>query len=237
MDVKAVLVMLAVLMPLLQSSGKAANLHLYIGSYNNARGSDTADKSQEADNIELLKQKAGLFQDTSQLETLLLDMADTGRNKKMQEQIKELQKQVKDLPDLKNQVKNLTADLCVIKQACCNKTLAVCPCGYERFSERPGMCYKFSPKSDFKIYADARSSCQADGGHLAMPKDKATNDFLAKQIRARDYIFDHAWFGLTDQVQERTWVWEDGTPLGTGWNNWAQGPPAATFNMMRAYIH
>ncbi|XP_019647101.1 PREDICTED: collectin-11-like [Branchiostoma belcheri] len=145
----------------------------------------------------------------------------------MQEQIKELQKQVMDLPDLKNKVKNLTANLCVIKQACCNKTLAVCPCGYERFSETPGMCYKFSTKSDMKTYADARSTCQADGGHLAMPKDKATNDFLAKQIRARDYIFDHAWFGLTDQVQERTWVWEDGTPLGTGWNNWAQGPPVA----------
>ncbi|KAI8488354.1 Collectin-11 [Branchiostoma belcheri] len=224
MDVRAVLVMLAVLMPLLQASGETVNLNLNIGG--NTGGSGTA-KSQVADNIaKLLKQAEGLFQDTSLLEPQLLDMSDTGQNmvitllleqnKEMQVQIKELRD--KDVADLKNQVKNLTADLCHTKMTCCNKTEA-CPCGYERFSERPDMCYKFS--TDTKTYAAAKSAChQADGGRLAMPKDKATNDLLDKQLWARKYLF--AWIGLTYEVTEGTWMWEDGTPLGS-WNNLAQG--------------
>ncbi|XP_066297255.1 CD209 antigen-like [Branchiostoma lanceolatum] len=87
------------------------------------------------------------------------------------------------------------------------------------------MCYKFA--TDEKTYSDAKSSCRATGGHLAMPKDQATNDFLVKQIKdsfPSKYIFP--WIGLTAQVQEGTWVWDDGTALGTGqWNNWDPGYP------------
>ncbi|KAI8488339.1 Collectin-11 [Branchiostoma belcheri] len=122
----------------------------------------------------------------------------------MQEQITEFQQQDKDM---QGQIKELKLDHCITKKTCCNKTEA-CPCGYERFSD---MCYKIS--TDNKNYTDAKSACHADGGHLAMPKDKATNDFLGKQLRARPsrYMYYFAWIGLTDQVTEGTWMWEDGT--------------------------
>ncbi|KAI8488350.1 Collectin-11 [Branchiostoma belcheri] len=188
MDVRAVLVMLAVLMPLLlQASGQIVNINL--NTEGNTGGRGTADKSQKTVMAERLKQTEGLHQDPatgtwlSQLD--ILDMSDTGRdmvialllqqNKEMQEQIKELQERDKDVADLKNQVKNLALDLCHTKMTCCNKTLT-CPSGYKRFCERLDMCYKFSTNE--KNYTDARSSCQADGGHLAMPKDKATNEAM-----------------------------------------------------------
>ncbi|KAI8488340.1 Collectin-11 [Branchiostoma belcheri] len=242
MMLKAVLVMLAVLMPLLQASGQTVNVNLNIGG--NTGGTGTADKDA-AVIAELLKQTEGLHRDpatgTWQSQLDILDMSDTGRNmvtallleqnKKMHEQITELQEsdkktqqQIKDLPDLKSQVKNLALDLCLTKKTCCNKTEA-CPCGYERFSEKPDMCYKFS--TDDKNHTDAKSDCQADGAHLAMPKDKATNDFLLKQVKVRKYHFVwyfYVWLGLTDEVTEGTWVWEDGTPLGS-WDNWEQGRP------------
>ncbi|KAI8488353.1 Collectin-11 [Branchiostoma belcheri] len=246
MDVRAVLVMLAVLMPLLQASGQTVNVNLNIGG--NTGGTGTADKDA-AVIAELLKQSERLHRDpatgTWQSQLDILDMSDTGRNmvtallleqnKKMHEQITELQEQItelqesdkktqqqiKDVPDLKSQVKNLTLDLCLTKRTCCNKTEA-CPCGYERFSERPDMCYKFS--TDEKNHTDAKSACQADGAHLAMPKDKATNDFLLKQVKAYFVWNLFVWIGLTDEVTEGIWVWEDGTTLGS-WDNWAQGRP------------
>ncbi|XP_019614131.1 PREDICTED: asialoglycoprotein receptor 2-like [Branchiostoma belcheri] len=232
MMLKAVLVMLAVLMPLLQASGQIVNINLNTGG--NTGGSGTADKSQVADNLAaLLKQTEGLFQDTSLLEPQLLDMSDAGQNmvitllleqnKQMQGQIRELRD--KDVADLKNQVKNLALDLCHNKMTCCNQTLAGCPSGYELYCEKPDMCYKIS--TDVKNYTDAKSDCQADGGHLAMPKDQATNDFLGKQVIARKYYF--AWIGLTDEVTEGTWMWEDGTKLGTGWNNWGHRDRSSRF--------
>ncbi|KAI8488335.1 Collectin-11 [Branchiostoma belcheri] len=221
MDVKAVLVMLAVL---LQASGQIFNFNLEIGGTTGGRG--TADKSQKTVMAERLKQTEGLHQDPvtgtwlSQLD--ILDMSDTGRsmlitllfeqNKKMQKQITELQERDKDM---QGQIKDLKLDHCITKKTCCNKTLT-CPSGYERFCEKPDMCYKFF--TDKKNYTKAKSVCKAPGGHLVMPKDKATNDFLHKQAVAR-YNTSYVWIGLTDQVIEGTWVWEDGATLGTGWYN------------------
>ncbi|XP_078616211.1 perlucin-like protein [Branchiostoma floridae x Branchiostoma japonicum] len=99
--------------------------------------------------------------------------------------------------------------------ACCpgNPT---CPNGYVKFQDR---CYSFSTEK--KTQKDARSACQAAGGHLAMPKDQTTNDFLVNQL-TRYPSGQRVWFGLTDLLQEGTWVWEDGTPL-VDWNNWHPG--------------
>ncbi|XP_078615021.1 uncharacterized protein LOC144884061 isoform X1 [Branchiostoma floridae x Branchiostoma japonicum] len=94
----------------------------------------------------------------------------------------------------------------------------VCPAGYVKFQDR---CFKFS--TNRKNYAGARSVCQAAGGHLAMPKDPATNNFLVNQL-TRYPSDSNVYFGLTDLAQEGTFVWEDGTPL-TGWSNWNPGQP------------
>ncbi|XP_035696642.1 collectin-12-like [Branchiostoma floridae] len=94
-----------------------------------------------------------------------------------------------------------------------------CPSGYVKFRDR---CFSFS--TDKKTHASARSACQAAGGHLAMPKDQATNDFLRNQLTRYPSGSD-AWFGLTDQLQEGTFVWEDGAAI-TGWNNWWPGEPS-----------
>ncbi|KAI8490195.1 Collectin-11 [Branchiostoma belcheri] len=146
------------------------------------------------------------------------------QDNKMQEQMEERDKMQEQMEErdkeMQRQIKNLKLDLCLTKKTCCNKTEA-CPCGYEQFSERPDKCYKIS--TDVKYYTDARSDCQAAGGHLAMPKDKATNDFLAKLANSR--FGDDMLIGLTDEVTEGTWVWGDGKILGTGWTNWAQGYP------------
>ncbi|XP_078698870.1 uncharacterized protein LOC144926193 [Branchiostoma floridae x Branchiostoma belcheri] len=81
-----------------------------------------------------------------------------------------------------------------------------------------GVCYK-----DFvslRTYDEARQRCAEDGGLLAMPTDDATNTFIAG---LRDGL---RWFGLTDEVTEGVWVFEDGRPLAsTGYSSWAQGEP------------
>ncbi|XP_019646875.1 PREDICTED: uncharacterized protein LOC109487337 [Branchiostoma belcheri] len=81
-----------------------------------------------------------------------------------------------------------------------------------------GVCYK-----DFvslRTYDEARQRCAVDGGLLAMPTDDATNTFIAG---LRDGL---RWFGLTDEVTEGVWVFEDGRPLtSTGYSSWAQGEP------------
>ncbi|KAI8490194.1 hypothetical protein Bbelb_319320 [Branchiostoma belcheri] len=86
MDVRAVLVMLAVLMPLLQASDQTVNINLNIGD--NTGGSGTADKSQCSSTLAELLKQGGMFQDTSQLEPQLLDMTDTcqekGRGRKVE---------------------------------------------------------------------------------------------------------------------------------------------------------
>ncbi|XP_078615023.1 perlucin-like protein [Branchiostoma floridae x Branchiostoma japonicum] len=131
----------------------------------------------------------------------------------------ELEEQVRnltgDVRDLTGEVRNLTGEVALLKQG---RENLVCPNGSVKFQDR---CFSFS--ADMKTYAGARSACQAAGGHLAMPKDQATDDFLRNQMTR--YPSDSVvWFGLTDLVQEGTFVWEDGTPL-TGWSNWYSGQP------------
>ncbi|XP_078667423.1 collectin-10-like [Branchiostoma floridae x Branchiostoma belcheri] len=79
-----------------------------------------------------------------------------------------------------------------------------CPIsGYVSFN---GVCYKYF--SDERVdYEEATQRCAADGGLLAMPKDNATNTFLAN-LSTRN-----RWVGVTDAVIEGQWVFQDGEPL------------------------
>ncbi|XP_078616709.1 perlucin-like protein isoform X1 [Branchiostoma floridae x Branchiostoma japonicum] len=148
----------------------------------------------------------------------------------LQERMDSLQtnrsKQDIHIAELQEQVKNLTTELSILKQACsktCPKTdeQLTCPSGYEQFQDR---CFKFS--TDIKTYSEARSTCQAAGGHLALVKDEATNTFVATRLLTMytSSSYRQIYFGMTDQVQEGTWVWDDGTLL-SGWSNWHPGVP------------
>ncbi|XP_066301471.1 perlucin-like protein isoform X1 [Branchiostoma lanceolatum] len=95
-----------------------------------------------------------------------------------------------------------------------------CPSGYLQFRDK---CYQFSTTQ--KQYNDAKAVCVASGGHLAVAKDEATDNFLVNEIRKRGNA--ETWMGMSDQVEEGVWVWEDGSAL-TGWTNWLPGNPSST---------
>ncbi|XP_078670904.1 uncharacterized protein LOC144911022 isoform X2 [Branchiostoma floridae x Branchiostoma belcheri] len=93
-----------------------------------------------------------------------------------------------------------------------------CPDGYHPFL---GICYKA-----FNIAASYQQSiilCKNDGGTLAMPRDKNTNDFLKalKDTVDPDSPFR---FGLTDIREESVWEWADGKKMGD-FTDWAPGEP------------
>ncbi|CAH1247959.1 FIBCD1 [Branchiostoma lanceolatum] len=92
--------------------------------------------------------------------------------------------------------------------------------GYVRFN---GICYKdFADDEDKKTYDEARQTCAADGGMLAMPKDGETNTFIAELGNGND----QRWIGLTDADSEDQWVFEDGQTLqSTGYSNWKDNEP------------
>ncbi|CAH1241242.1 FBN2 [Branchiostoma lanceolatum] len=88
-----------------------------------------------------------------------------------------------------------------------------------------GVCYKdFSERRE---YNGAKQRCAEDGGLLAMPKDRATNDFFSDLWN--DYEF--RWLGLSDNISEGIWVFEDGRTLtSSGFANWNQGEPNGYHN-------
>ncbi|XP_078695572.1 perlucin-like protein [Branchiostoma floridae x Branchiostoma belcheri] len=199
MNKKAVLVTLAVLMSLLLQASGEVNVNVNVPGHSMGGAS-----SQEAINAKLQDR-------VREMEGKLLAIPDLKKqNADLTDKLTDLQKKLSDV----------TTELWLNKKACCNKTL-VCPGGYVQFLDR---CYK--SYGDKKNFTDAKSACQAAGGHLAMPKDKPTNDFLLKQAPLQSGLT--IWLGLTDKVTEGTWVWEDGTPLGS-WNNWGQGQPAHSY--------
>ncbi|KAI8493629.1 hypothetical protein Bbelb_285500 [Branchiostoma belcheri] len=99
--------------------------------------------------------------------------------------------------------------------------LEVCPkAGYYRSG---GVCYKAYP--ELKPYGEARQTCAADGGTLAMPKNERINIFIHNLSGGgRQY------FGLTDEKNEGQWAFADGQTLAsTGYSNWAAGEPNSNF--------
>ncbi|XP_035693983.1 uncharacterized protein LOC118428115 [Branchiostoma floridae] len=82
-------------------------------------------------------------------------------------------------------------------------------------------CYKAF--NDKKSYVDAASVCRADGGRLATPRDKITNQFL---ITLKNKLDDSSWFwlGMDDRGREGSWRYIDGTRLGE-FQPWAPGEP------------
>ncbi|KAI8505930.1 Fibrinogen C domain-containing protein 1 [Branchiostoma belcheri] len=92
-----------------------------------------------------------------------------------------------------------------------------CPIGYRKWRET---CFKaFYTR---KTFGEAAQICIGDGGTLAMPRDAATNNFLANLQQPGMHC--SYWIGLKYWHKERQWKWIDGSALGK-FNFWASGYP------------
>ncbi|XP_019626198.1 PREDICTED: uncharacterized protein LOC109471349 [Branchiostoma belcheri] len=81
-----------------------------------------------------------------------------------------------------------------------------------------GTCYKYF--AELKTYDEAQQTCAADGAVLAMPKDSATNSFLAGMGTAG------RWIGIAEAQKEGQWVFVDGqAPQSAVYSNWRPGQP------------
>ncbi|XP_019631488.1 PREDICTED: uncharacterized protein LOC109475317 [Branchiostoma belcheri] len=96
-----------------------------------------------------------------------------------------------------------------------------CPVSYTSYGDS---CFK--AYNQVKTYSQARQVCAADGGLLAMPKDRDMNDVLLDLKNAVDPNSPF-WFGLNKQNGEGRWAWEDGTPYSptADWTGWQPGEP------------
>lgn len=82
-----------------------------------------------------------------------------------------------------------------------------------------GHSYKVLPLSD-EIYSwhDAKKACELMGGHLAVITDEEEQAFIAELLEG-----DYAFLGATDEKEEDTFVWVD----GSAWEYtcWMDGQP------------
>ena len=64
-------------------------------------------------------------------------------------------------------------------------------------------CYSWS--TDTKTWDEAEQFCkEKGGGHLASVTSKATNDYIAAELKLRDH---ELWIGGSDKKSEGTWTW------------------------------
>ena len=89
---------------------------------------------------------------------------------------------------------------------------------------------------DAKTWTNARAYAQSLGGELVMIKTAEINNFITNNVLANASVA--IWIGANDAAVEGTWVWNDGTPLSSGFTNWNSGEPNNSGNedYAEAYI-
>ncbi|MBI5476248.1 MAG: choice-of-anchor D domain-containing protein [Ignavibacteriales bacterium] len=97
-----------------------------------------------------------------------------------------------------------------------NKPPAVDPNLFTYAGEFNGSKYYISTNA--KYWHDAKSDCEANGGHLVTISSADENNFVSNISPSETY-----WIGYTDESVEGTWQWVTGE--GTIYTNWWWGEP------------
>ncbi|XP_049608608.1 galactose-specific lectin nattectin [Syngnathus scovelli] len=83
-----------------------------------------------------------------------------------------------------------------------------CPKGWTQLDDS---CFMFVPQR--RTFVDAEHVCILKGGNLASVLDAKEHALVVELIREQfDPILD-TWIGLSDAIQEGTFLWTDGSPL------------------------
>jgi hypothetical protein len=88
------------------------------------------------------------------------------------------------------------------------------------FSPNPA-CY--TPFSFSATWTEARDFCEEYGGYLVSIRDAKENAFI-RDLATSQCDTNDFFIGLTDEIEEGTFVWTDGSPLN--YTNWQQGEPS-----------
>nr|XP_046263019.1 C-type lectin domain family 4 member M-like isoform X2 [Scatophagus argus] len=94
------------------------------------------------------------------------------------------------------------------------RTRLQCPIGWKKFDIS---CYFVSTTK--KNWTLSRKDCISRGADLVVIDSRDEQQFIYKLIKPDK----NAWIGLTDSLQEGTWMWVDGTPVTTTY--WEPGQP------------
>ncbi|XP_078603366.1 uncharacterized protein LOC144877331 [Branchiostoma floridae x Branchiostoma japonicum] len=92
-----------------------------------------------------------------------------------------------------------------------------CPNGYS-YLAHTHLCYRADVSES--TYDQALTTCQADGGTLAMPRDNTTNDFL---IALKNDANPNVWFFFGLDIRDGSWNYVDGGELS--YTDWGDGEP------------
>ncbi|XP_070550924.1 uncharacterized protein [Ptychodera flava] len=83
-------------------------------------------------------------------------------------------------------------------------------------------CYFFSSATE--TFDNAQDDCKSMNSDLLIIDDDNEWTYVYTYIRYRYYTRNY-WVGLTDVLQEGTWVWENGVGEATGTSYWIAGAP------------
>lgn len=84
-----------------------------------------------------------------------------------------------------------------------------------------GHSYHVFSLDNIKNWKDAKAFCESQGGYLATITSQEENDFLYNYITQEGY--SSAYFGLSDEGTEGTWLWSNGEELS--YTNWHTNEP------------
>ncbi|KAM6188733.1 C-type lectin domain family 17, member A-like [Sarcoramphus papa] len=89
-----------------------------------------------------------------------------------------------------------------------------CSAGWKIFEES---CYSFSTET--MSWPDAKEICADQGAHLVIINSELEQKFLKDNINSSSTY----WLGVTDQLEEGTWVWTNGEHTSFSyWNTWKE---------------